>query len=64
MPYIWHDPTDEGWELNYQNYAVQAIGIYLVICLAAAWFGTRVRQEIMTAPSKNRPGNRSPGWRS
>ncbi|SDL01617.1 hypothetical protein SAMN05428985_108104 [Nocardioides sp. YR527] len=48
MPYIWADPasTDDHviWVLHYPNYATQAISMYLVICLAAAWFGTRLRQ--------------------
>ncbi|WP_328529127.1 hypothetical protein OG984_26785 [Nocardioides sp. NBC_00368] len=48
MPYIWADPASPEdhvvWVLHYPNYATQAISMYLVICLAAAWFGTRLRQ--------------------
>ncbi|MEI7058776.1 hypothetical protein WBG06_23330 [Nocardioides sp. CCNWLW239] len=48
MPYIWVDPASPEdhvvWVLHYPNYATQAVSMYLVICLAAAWFGTRLRQ--------------------
>lgn len=48
MPYIWAEPASTDghviWVLHYPNYATQAVSIYLVICLAAAWFGTRLRQ--------------------
>lgn len=48
MPYIWADPASPEdhvvWVLHYPNYATQAVSMYLVICLAAAWFGTRLRQ--------------------
>lgn len=48
MPYIWADPASSEdhvtWVLHYPNYATQAVSMYLVICLAAAWFGTRLRQ--------------------
>lgn len=48
MPYIWADPASPDdqvtWVLHYPNYATQAVSMYLVICLAAAWFGTRLRQ--------------------
>jgi hypothetical protein len=48
MPYIWSDPTSTTdnviWVLHYPNYATQAVSIYLVICLAAAWYATRLRQ--------------------
>lgn len=48
MPYIWADPASPKdqvvWVLHYPNYATQAVSMYLVICLAAAWFGTRLRQ--------------------
>jgi hypothetical protein len=46
VPYIWRDSTG-GWVLDYPNYAMQAIGMYLVICFAAAWFGTRIRHDVL-----------------
>ncbi len=37
------DPTAPAWIVDYPNYALQACVIYLVICLAVAWYGTRLR---------------------
>lgn len=38
------DPNAHPWIIHYKEYAVQAVAIYLVICFAAAWYGTRLRQ--------------------
>jgi|SRR5690606_3548313 len=43
IPYIWRDEAGTGWVLHHPNYALQAVSMYLVIVLAAAWFGTRLR---------------------
>ena len=50
MPYIWRDASGEGWVLSSPNSATQAVGIYIVICFAAAWFGTRIRHEVVDRP--------------
>lgn len=44
IPYIWRNEADTAWVLHYPNYAIQALTMYAVIVLAAAWFGHRVRQ--------------------
>lgn len=44
IPYIWRNEADTAWVLHYPNYAIQALTMYAVITLAAAWFGNRVRQ--------------------
>ncbi|MEK8225585.1 hypothetical protein NKG05_04825 [Oerskovia sp. M15] len=48
-PYIWRNDTDTGWVIDYPNYALQAVAMYMVICLAGAWFGTRLRQLALRA---------------
>jgi hypothetical protein len=53
MPYIWSnpdfgvDPAAGRWVLDYPNFAVQAVTMYLVICLATAWYAVRVRQAVL-----------------
>jgi hypothetical protein len=49
MPYIRDNPEsgpagEPRWIINYRNYAVQAVTIYLFSCLSFAWFGSRLRQ--------------------
>jgi hypothetical protein len=49
MPYIRDNPQfgaagEPRWIINYGNYAVQAVTIYLFSCLSFAWFGARLRQ--------------------
>lgn len=46
MPYISADPAG-GWTINYFAFAVQALTVYLVVCAATAWFGYRVRSEVL-----------------
>jgi hypothetical protein len=36
--------------LHYQNYAIQAIAIYLFSCFSFAWFGARLRQLSIALP--------------
>ncbi|MCF2531032.1 hypothetical protein [Yinghuangia soli] len=49
-PHIWrnpefeHNPAAEPWEFDYPNFAIQAIGIYAVVCLALTWYACRLRQ--------------------
>ncbi len=38
------DPAAGRWVIDYPNFAVQAVSIYLVLCLATAWYACRVRQ--------------------
>ena len=54
FPYIWRNETDSGWVLSYPSYALQAVSMYLVIALAAAWFGTRIGG--MVARLRHHPG--------
>lgn len=49
MPHIWRNDDNTGWVLHYPNYVMQAIPMYLIICLAAAWFGTRLRRLALDA---------------
>lgn len=48
VPYIWRnpraavDPDAPTWVLSYENFALQALSIYLVICFAHAWYAVRV----------------------
>ncbi|GGY80351.1 hypothetical protein CP967_09185 [Streptomyces nitrosporeus] len=50
MPPIWSnadfgsDPAAGRWEFHYPNFAVQAVTIYVVICLAGSWYACRLRQ--------------------
>jgi hypothetical protein len=50
MPHAWSnpdfgaDPGADRWVIHYPNFAVQAIAIYAVTCLAFAWYGSRLRQ--------------------
>jgi hypothetical protein len=49
MPHIRDNPqfgtaSEPRWIINYGNYAVQAVTIYLFSCLSFAWFGARLRQ--------------------
>jgi hypothetical protein len=37
------DPAAPAWIIDYPNYALQACVIYVVICFAVAWYGTRLR---------------------
>ena len=37
------DPAAPAWIIDYPNYASQACVIYLVLCFAVAWYGTRLR---------------------
>jgi hypothetical protein len=61
MPYIWPNPDfgvnpeADRWVLNYPSFAVQAVSMYLVICLATAWYAVRLRQAIL-ARSEPRVG--------
>jgi hypothetical protein len=57
MPHIWPASSSTAdtsvWELSYPNFATQAVTMYLVICLAAAWFGTRIRQLTIAGSGRN-----------
>ncbi|MER7910079.1 MULTISPECIES: hypothetical protein [unclassified Streptomyces] len=56
MPHIWSnpdfgsDPAAGRWEFHYPNFAVQAVAIYLVICLASSWYACRLRQLALAGP--------------
>ncbi|NUV70365.1 MULTISPECIES: hypothetical protein [unclassified Streptomyces] len=39
------DPTAPAWIVDYPNYAAQAGAMYVCICFALAWYGTRLRAE-------------------
>ena len=49
IPYIWENPEFKAnpeanqWVIDYQNYSLQAMTIYLMSCVASGWYGTRVR---------------------
>ncbi|WP_436775559.1 hypothetical protein [Yinghuangia sp. YIM S09857] len=53
-PHIWRnpdfgiDPGAELWEFDYANFALQAVGIYAVICLALSWYACRLRQMVLS----------------
>lgn len=36
-------PGERRWVLDYSNYFVQAVTVYLVGCFSFAWLGTRLR---------------------
>lgn len=38
------NPAAHPWIIHYKEYAAQAVVIYLIICFAAAWYGTRLRK--------------------
>jgi hypothetical protein len=58
MPYIWSNPdfgVDPGagrWVLHYPNFAVQAVSMYLIVCLATAWYAVRLRQAVLTRDAR------------
>jgi hypothetical protein len=54
MPYVSDNPGfgapgEPRWSIQYGNYVVHVVIIYLCSCLSFAWFGARVRQLAVAA---------------
>jgi hypothetical protein len=57
LPYVWDNPGfgapgEPRWILDYRNYAIQAVAIYLFSCVSYAWFGARLRQLAVGTPDR------------
>ncbi|WP_062206613.1 hypothetical protein [Streptomyces sp. NBRC 109706] len=52
------DPTADRWLFDYPAFAAQAVGIYLVICLATSWYSCRLRQLALVTPEAGRSAGR------
>ncbi|MDL4776246.1 MULTISPECIES: hypothetical protein [Thermomonosporaceae] len=50
LPYIWDnpsygtDPAADRWVFHYGRFAVQAVTLYVSVCVAFTWFACRLRQ--------------------
>jgi hypothetical protein len=69
-PYIWDnpafgsDPDAERWVFSYPDFALQAVCIYVLVCLATAWYAGRLRQLAVATDTDRRPDHgpdRQPG---
>ncbi|MEV1010169.1 hypothetical protein [Streptomyces sp. NPDC049881] len=45
------DPAADRWIFHYPAFALQAVGIYLVICLATSWYACRLRALALSGPT-------------
>jgi hypothetical protein len=44
------------WVVDYPNFAVQAVSMYLVVCVATAWYGVRMRQLALDSAASRAAG--------
>ncbi|MFI7276394.1 hypothetical protein [Streptomyces sp. NPDC049879] len=50
------DPAADRWIFHYPAFALQAVGIYLVVCLATSWYACRLRALALSATAKDQAG--------